>query len=562
MTPQTDPYRTLGLAPGASLNEIRSAYRRLAKLYHPDAAGERALPRFLAIQAAYERLVDGEGRLRTAGRGGAPGARGGAATGGEPWRADPARARASRDAWRARRAAADGGSGLRRRRRGGRAVAAAGRPRRAVAGQRRARPRRAPIAARRAGHEATSRPAARRRPTRKARPGSTTYDEAAGHAARPLVGGRRLVRAVVGDVLDAQPARVRGPAQARPRVPGASAAREGRARDAGPGPGPVEPAATATEPRDPGSTDAEPAATTGAPAAASTIPRRRSSTHQIARRRAGCARSPAGSPGPREPDPATPTGARPRRPRPYTPPLQRRTRPRRHLRRRPGVPARAARDGLGRARRDERAARPPRRACPRRRRARCAGASPPTGSSSRPPAAASCSRPPGGRPPTAIFRRHALLEWLLTSVVGLSWAESDVEAARLQGALSPRVEARLDDLLGHPETCPHGNPIDLETARRRPAGTPLSELESGSRATVLRITEEAEEDAGLLSYLEARALTPGAHVTVLARSESLDSLTLDGPRGRATLGLRPAALIRVIPGEADPALFHRVPPRD
>ena len=37
-------------------------------------------------------------------------------------------------------------------------------------------------------------------------------------------------------------------------------------------------------------------------------------------------------------------------------------------------------------------------------------------------------------------------------------------------------------------------------------------------------------------------------MTVLARSESLDSLTLDGPRGRATLGLRPAALIRVLPG--------------
>jgi DtxR family Mn-dependent transcriptional regulator len=158
-----------------------------------------------------------------------------------------------------------------------------------------------------------------------------------------------------------------------------------------------------------------------------------------------------------------------------------------------------------------------------------------------------------------IFRRHALLEWLLTSIIGLGWAESDDEAMRLQGAISPRVEARLDDILGHPETCPHGNPIDAETARRRPAGLPLSEMEAGTAATIYRITEEAEEDAGLLSYLEARALTPGAHVTILARSESLDSLTLDGPRGRATLGLRPAALVRVLPGEADPGLFHRVP---
>jgi DtxR family Mn-dependent transcriptional regulator len=161
----------------------------------------------------------------------------------------------------------------------------------------------------------------------------------------------------------------------------------------------------------------------------------------------------------------------------------------------------------------------------------------------------------------AIFRRHALLEWLLTSVVGLGWAESDEEAMRLQVAISPRVEARLDEMLGHPEICPHGNPIDAATAKRRPAGVRLSEMEAGTDATVYRITEEAEEDAGLLSYLEARALKPGAAVTILARSESLDSLTLDGPRGRATLGLRPAALIRVVPGNADPALFHTVPDR-
>lgn len=159
----------------------------------------------------------------------------------------------------------------------------------------------------------------------------------------------------------------------------------------------------------------------------------------------------------------------------------------------------------------------------------------------------------------AIFRRHALLEWLLTAVIGLGWAESDEEAARLQGSLSPRVEARLEELLGHPETCPHGNPIDAAIAARRPPGVPLSAIDAGQPATIYRITEDAEEDTALLSYLEARALTPGARITVLARSESLDSLTLDGPRGRATLGLRPASLVRVLPGhDADAALFHRV----
>ena len=56
MAQPLDPYRTLGLPPGASLDEIRRAYRRLAKANHPDSAGEAALPRFLAIQAAYEML--------------------------------------------------------------------------------------------------------------------------------------------------------------------------------------------------------------------------------------------------------------------------------------------------------------------------------------------------------------------------------------------------------------------------------------------------------------------------------------------------------------------------
>jgi DtxR family Mn-dependent transcriptional regulator len=169
--------------------------------------------------------------------------------------------------------------------------------------------------------------------------------------------------------------------------------------------------------------------------------------------------------------------------------------------------------------------------------------------------------PAGRAAADGIFRRHALCEWLLSSIVGLGWADSDEEAARLQGAISPRVEARLDELLGHPETCPHGNPIDAETARRRPAGVRLSEVEAGEEATILRITEEAEEDKGLLSYLEARGLRPGAPISVLARSESLDSLTLDGPLGRATLGLRPASLVRVLRGQADPALFHKVPAR-
>jgi DtxR family Mn-dependent transcriptional regulator len=167
--------------------------------------------------------------------------------------------------------------------------------------------------------------------------------------------------------------------------------------------------------------------------------------------------------------------------------------------------------------------------------------------------------PMGWRAADTIFHRHALMEWLLTRVVGLGWAESDEEAMRLQGAISPRVERAIDDLLGHPKTCPHGNPMDSTTARERPAGIPLSEAEPESDVTILRITEEAEEDAELLVYLEQEGLVPGVRAHVAEISRARDSVTFVGPRGHGSMGLRPASLIRVLPGDADPALFHRVP---
>ena len=65
-----DPYRTLGLEPGASTAEVKRAYRRLAKAFHPDSAGEAALPRFLAIHEAYEAIKTGRPMGATrAGRG-------------------------------------------------------------------------------------------------------------------------------------------------------------------------------------------------------------------------------------------------------------------------------------------------------------------------------------------------------------------------------------------------------------------------------------------------------------------------------------------------------------
>ncbi len=63
-TDEKDPYKVLGLQPGASREEIRTAYKKLAAQYHPDKVqhlGEEfqqlAHEKFVPIQKAYDRLM-------------------------------------------------------------------------------------------------------------------------------------------------------------------------------------------------------------------------------------------------------------------------------------------------------------------------------------------------------------------------------------------------------------------------------------------------------------------------------------------------------------------------
>ncbi len=164
------------------------------------------------------------------------------------------------------------------------------------------------------------------------------------------------------------------------------------------------------------------------------------------------------------------------------------------------------------------------------------------------------------------FRRHALAEWLLTEVIGLGWAEADEEAHHLQHALSERVTDKIDELLGVPPTCPHGNPIPRAgVTPERPAGTRLSDAPSGGEVTLLRVTEEAEEDARLLTFLQENGVRPGSVFAVREVADHVGTMTLSplagAGRGDVTIGLGAASKLRVLEGRADPSLFHRVPER-
>ena len=57
-----DPYRVLGLEPGASDDEVKAAYRRLAKKYHPDRnpGNKAAAEKMNEINAAYDAIKSGQ----------------------------------------------------------------------------------------------------------------------------------------------------------------------------------------------------------------------------------------------------------------------------------------------------------------------------------------------------------------------------------------------------------------------------------------------------------------------------------------------------------------------
>src|SRR5437763_1036558 len=72
-------YDTLGVAKNASPDEIKKAYRKLARQYHPDKnpGDKEAEERFKEVQTAYDVLSDAEKRKQYDAFGSAEGRRGG-----------------------------------------------------------------------------------------------------------------------------------------------------------------------------------------------------------------------------------------------------------------------------------------------------------------------------------------------------------------------------------------------------------------------------------------------------------------------------------------------------
>jgi DtxR family transcriptional regulator, Mn-dependent transcriptional regulator len=142
-----------------------------------------------------------------------------------------------------------------------------------------------------------------------------------------------------------------------------------------------------------------------------------------------------------------------------------------------------------------------------------------------------------------VVRRNRLAERLLTDVLGMPWDEVYAEACILEHAITPNVELRLVEVLGNPQTCPHGHPIpptDLSDPVR--SGVPLAQMEAQTAATISGVTEQVPE---MLRYLGEVGLRPGVRVRVIEKAPLGGPVTIEIDGRRQAISLELARMVMV-----------------
>ena len=152
--------------------------------------------------------------------------------------------------------------------------------------------------------------------------------------------------------------------------------------------------------------------------------------------------------------------------------------------------------------------------------------------------------PAGARLAALVLRRHRLIELFLVNVIGMRWDEVHDEAEQLEHVVSERLIERIDELLGHPEVDPHGDPIPSREGEIVPRHhDTLLTCPLNTAVTVTRVTDQ---DAAFLQFIEKNDLKPGQSIEVEARDEVADSVRLKGRNDqRITIGTRAASKVLV-----------------
>jgi DtxR family Mn-dependent transcriptional regulator len=145
----------------------------------------------------------------------------------------------------------------------------------------------------------------------------------------------------------------------------------------------------------------------------------------------------------------------------------------------------------------------------------------------------------------AATRKHRLIELWLQTELKLSSTAAHEAAHGLEPGFTDELLDRLYESLGHPKTCPHGNPI-LGIRDMDHSGFYMDEVEAGDTIAIIRITEEAEADMDLLAYLERNDVPPRSVLKVVAKDKVSGAVTMTTSAGNEIrVERRSAALIYV-----------------
>ena len=144
----------------------------------------------------------------------------------------------------------------------------------------------------------------------------------------------------------------------------------------------------------------------------------------------------------------------------------------------------------------------------------------------------------------AVVRKHRIVETFLVQVLKMDWKEVHGEAEALEHAISERVLARLDALLGHPASDPHGDPIPGAKSPQLDPGSGQT-LATCEPQTQLRVERILDQSAPFLEFIQRTGLKPGSRVRVRERDRASGVVRCELRTGEATLGLPEAAKIEV-----------------
>lgn len=142
----------------------------------------------------------------------------------------------------------------------------------------------------------------------------------------------------------------------------------------------------------------------------------------------------------------------------------------------------------------------------------------------------------------AVVRRHMLVEWMLSKFLKVPLGRLHIEAHRMEHAISPETEMDLAQQLGHPEQCPHGNPLPGRESTVS-QWVPLPAFKPGSRILIRRLHEQAEENSDVLQFLVENGVIPGVRATVTDISKVNETVSLlMGPKS-VVLGFATARFV-------------------